>query len=68
MNRNEAIDYDLEAALEHNDHHDLIDQIEGVVLELTGEGDEREWYWIVQFKTEPRWGYITGGCDYTGWD
>lgn len=56
--------YDLRAACGENgiDSSD----IEAVLLEITGENDERDWHWIV--KTKAGFAYITGGCDYTGWD
>ena len=60
-----AIDnYDLSAACEYNniDSSDLVD----VLLEITGENDEASWHWIV--KTASGYAYISGGCDYTGWD
>ena len=60
-----AIDnYDLRAACEYNniDSSDLVD----VLLEITGENDEADWHWIV--TTTSGFAYISGGCDYTGWD
>ena len=61
-------DYDLAAALLHNEEEDLIEQVEKVLLELAGENDGASWHWIVKFKSDPKFGYISGGCDYTGWD
>ena len=60
-----AIDnYDLRSACEYNniDSSDLVD----VLLEITGENDEASWHWIV--TTTSGFAYISGGCDYTGWD
>ncbi len=60
-----AIDnYNLRAACEYNniDSSDLVD----VLLEITGENDEADWHWIV--TTTSGFAYISGGCDYTGWD
>lgn len=56
--------YDLKAACEENgiDGSDLVDEI----LEITGENDEVSWHWIV--KTTFGFAYISGWCDYTGWD
>ena len=56
--------YDLSAACEENgiDSSDLVD----VLLEITGENDEADWHWIV--TTTSGFAYISGGCDYTGWD
>ena len=55
---------DLLAACEYNslDSSDLVD----VLLEITGENDEADWHWIV--TTTSGFAYISGGCDYTGWD
>lgn len=66
----ETIDnYDLAAAIENNPRDiigctGIIDKVFG---EITGERDERDWHWLVGF-TDGQVGYITGGCDYTGWD
>ena len=60
-----AIDnYDLRSACEYNniDSSDLVD----VLLEITGENVEADWHWIV--TTTSGFAYISGGCDYTGWD
>jgi len=60
-----AIDnYDLRSACEYNniDSSDLVD----VLLEITGENNEASWHWIV--RTTSGYAYISGGCDYTGWD
>jgi len=60
-----AIDnYDLRSACEYNniDSSDLVDEL----LEITGENDEASWHWIV--TTTSGFAYISGGCDYTGWD
>jgi len=56
--------YDLKAACEENkiDGSDLVD----VLLEITGENNEASWHWIV--KTASGFAYISGWCDYTGWD
>ena len=57
-------DGSLIAACESNsvDSSDLVD----VILEITGENDEASWHWIV--KTTSGFAYISGWCDYTGWD
>ena len=61
----EDIDYDVRAACEYNgiDSSDLLK----VLLELTGENDGASWHWILSTKTGG-FAYISGGCDYTGWD
>ena len=57
--------YDLMAACRENGiQHD---DIAGVVLEITGENDEYSWHWLVSLS-DGRFAYITGWCDYTGWD
>jgi len=57
--------YDLWAACnENNVKHDDID---AVLLELTGENDEQEWHWLVSI-IGGGFAYISGWCDYTGWD
>lgn len=60
-----AIDnYDLQSACNENaiDMSDLVD----VLLEVAGENNEASWHWIV--KTAAGFAYISGWCDYTGWD
>ena len=59
-------DYDLPAALFYNDA-DLPADIVEVVLELTGQNDGDQWHWVVRYA-DGSFGYIAGGCDYTGWD
>ena len=57
-------DGSLIAACESNsvDSSDLVD----VILEIIGENGEASWHWIV--KTTSGFAYISGWCDYTGWD
>lgn len=38
----------------------------GVELEIAGENDEATWHWLV--KTKAGFAYVSGWCDYTGWD
>lgn len=60
--------YDLRAALEENQHEAVAAEISRVLLTLEGRRDwEAEWHWIVR-TTDGEHLYITGGCDYTGWD
>lgn len=57
--------YDLWAACQENNvKHDDID---AVLLELTGENDEQGWHWLVSL-IGGGFAYISGWCDYTGWD
>lgn len=61
------LDYDLRAALECNSLAHKLEEIDRVLLEITGEADEAQWHWILALK-DGRFAYVTGGCDYTGWD
>lgn len=58
------LSYDLEAACEENSIP--FSDIQEELLEITGENDEFSWHWIV--RTDEGFAYITGWCDYTGWD
>lgn len=60
-------DYDLAAALEHNELAEYQDQIDYIRLVLEGENDGADWHWICAAR-DGSWLYIHGGCDYTGWD
>lgn len=59
-------DYNLRAALDENGVA-LTSPVDAILLQLTGENDERSWHWIVRLA-DGRAAYITGSCDYTGWD
>lgn len=67
-----GIDYDLYACLEYNPQGKyLIDDIDKVLAVVEGENDESDWFWILRLKKPVdgnRFVYLTGGCDYTGWD
>lgn len=63
----ERIGYDLAAALGHNGLSDKCETIQSVALTIEGENDGASWHWIVRL-TNGKWAYVTGGCDYTGWD
>ena len=59
------IDYDLEQVL-------VLagvprDSIKDILAAVYGENDGADWHYIVVFK-DGSYGYLTGGCDYTGWD
>lgn len=59
---------DIGYALEYNPQKNLSkSDIDVIVAEVTGENDGAHWYWIIQRK-DGKFQYITGGCDYTGWD
>lgn len=53
--------------------------IERVISFINGQNDYADWHWIClirpkeigtgrDYNTEYTFAYITGGCDYTGWD
>ena len=44
-----------------------ISDLSEIVLELTGYNDGYPWHWICK-RDDGGYAYITGGCDYTGWD
>lgn len=60
-------DYDLASALDNNGvgFDDLT--IVSILATIPGENDGPDWHWIVQLD-DGRYAYISGGCDYTGWD
>lgn len=61
---NVELSYNLKAACQYNGID--ISDVTKILLEITGENDEYAWHWIV--RTKEGFAYITGGCDYTGWD
>ncbi len=63
-----GIDWDLEAALQHNIGEGLeLDDIARAVCVKEGANDEENWIWYVQ-TNDGRVAEIDGWCDYTGWD
>lgn len=65
------VDYDFVACIEYNidkksDGWDLSD-VERVIAVVEGEHDGASFHWIARL-TGDRYVYMTGGCDYTGWD
>ena len=63
-----GIDYSLCECLEQNPQKDFyVLDIEKVLAIEEGERDESNWHWILQLSNE-KFVYLTGGCDYTGWD
>jgi hypothetical protein len=61
---------DLADAVKYNRRYESKEytgEIDKVFGEITGERDERDWHWLVGFS-DGKVGYLTGGCDYTGWD
>ena len=62
--------YDLVAAIGENPGGPLsLSDLDGasIKLELTGEGDAKPWHWIVLLAAGD-YAYVTGSCDYSGWD
>lgn len=61
------IDADFCYALEYNPQPFNLLDVEKVLAVVEGERDERDWHWIGKLR-DGRYFYLTGGCDYTGWD
>lgn len=61
-----ALDSDLSGALEHNVVPLPALPVE-ILASIEGANDEDDWHWIVRLE-DGQFAYITGGCDYTGWD
>ena len=64
-------DEDLRSAFEYNYSEDScdfkIDEIVSMLARVQGENDEYNWHWVVSLR-DGRLGYVSAGCDYTGWD
>ena len=58
--------YDIRYAAEYADVVEALYQSE-LRLEITGDNDGPSWHWIFELANG-EWLYLTGGCDYTGWD
>jgi len=59
---------DLYSAIEYNPQEGFTEgDILGILAEVPGENDEYDWHWVVKLK-DKRYVYVSGGCDYTGWD
>jgi hypothetical protein len=59
-------DSDLSAAIEYNSVV-LPSPISEILATITGDNEGPDWHWIVKLDGG-EYAYITGGCDYTGWD
>jgi len=66
-NEEKGIDYDLEGCLKYNPQSFTVDDIKKVLAVIEGENDGPAWHWILLLN-DNRFIYLTGGCDYTGWD
>lgn len=62
-----GVDWDLQYCLEYNPQDYLVTDIKNVIAYVPGEHDGKQYYWIFQLKNN-QIVYLTGGCDYTGWD
>lgn len=62
-----GMDYDFTAAVYYNDVDVDLDNVKQVLVVWQGENEGDEWRWI--FVThDSRYAFMSGGCDYTGWD
>ena len=64
------IDYDLSAAIEFamtDTKGFRLEDVAYVLAYLQGENDGPDFHWIIAMK-DHTYAYVTGGCDYTGWD
>lgn len=63
-----GVDYDLFACLDNNPQEGFnVGDIAKVLAVFEGENDGHDWHWILRLNDD-RFIYLTGGCDYTGWD
>ncbi len=62
------IDSDLSYNAEYNDLAPFrLEDVAYVLAALMGENDGPDFHWIVAMK-DHTYAYVSGGCDYTGWD
>ena len=62
------IDYDLSANVEFNGLAPFrLEDVAYVLAALMGENDSPDYHWVIAMK-DHTYAYVTGGCDYTGWD
>jgi len=63
-----GLDYDLFACLEYNPQDGFnVNDIAKVLAYEPGEHDGAAYHWVLELK-DRRFVYLTGSCDYTGWD
>jgi len=62
-----VFNYDLSACLEYNGQSFGTADIKKILAVIEGVRDEYNWSWIIELKNG-KFVYMTGGCDYTGWD
>lgn len=44
-----------------------VEQVKHLMACVPGEADGPDWHWVYILKND-KYGYMYGGCDYTGWD
>src|SRR3990167_7354471 len=57
-------DYDFKECMKYAPFKD--EDIQELIAEYPGEADGENWHYIVKLKDE-KIGWVTAGCDYTGW-
>lgn len=60
-----ALDHNLLAAMQNNGYTSA--RVVKLLAHIDGDNGGPNWHWIVSL-TNGSFAYITGGCDYTGWD
>lgn len=65
--REMCLDYDLACALKYNPQSFNLLDIKRLLAVVEGERDGPKWHWIIKLR-DGRVAYMSGGCDYTGWD
>jgi hypothetical protein len=63
----DELGWDLAGCLRYNPQSFTLEQVERVLAVIEGEPDGPDYHWILLLK-DGRHAYLTGGCDYTGWD
>lgn len=60
--------WDLDACLQYNPQDGFtINDITEVIAQIEGEHDGAPYHWVLQLANGAI-AYLTGSCDYTGWD
>jgi hypothetical protein len=66
--RQDALGYDYMACLEYNPQTEItVETTDRILAVWEGENDGDDWRWVVR-RTDGKFVYVQGGCDYTGWD
>ena len=61
--------YDLEDCLHANPQDGFcMDDVDRILAVIDGSNDEESWHWVLQLKNSQDYVYLTGDCDYSGWD